>query len=240
MKPKTFRSPVIALLTVLLATAGCESRSREHMAARLEEERKSVPPMEAHDTFFGGQISATIELGSGLGGLPGARRRAGRGKGFNPKFLGVQAGGGDYASAGGGHEPNAFGFGPADELNRGPTREVEQPRILGESPMPPVVLEIRLENTSAAPVEVEFIDFTSDLGDFAVQPAKMKLASGESATSDPMTSRLGLTSYALPITVALRVNGKTDRKIITVKPVAPEPEAASAPAAAPSATTEHR
>ncbi|QYM80459.1 hypothetical protein K0B96_07590 [Horticoccus luteus] len=224
MKSTTFPLTVISLLTVLLVAAGCESHSRAKMEARMEEERKSVPPMEAHATFFDGQIAATIELGSGVGGLPGARRRGGKSHGFNPKFAGIQAGGGDYGSAGN-REPDAFGFGPADQLNRAPEAEVEEPaRLRGESPLPPVVMVIQLTNKSAQPIDVEFIDFTSDLGDFAVQPAKMSLAPGAAATSDPMNSRLGLTSYALPITVALRVNGKTERKVVTVTPVALESE----------------
>lgn len=211
--------PALLALT-LLGVTGCESNRRARIAERLEEERKSVPPMEGKDTFFDGQLTAFVSLGSGLAGLPGARTHARHGKGFNPKFMGVHAGAGD---SGGGftREPDAFGFGPSSEVPRDQVEEMQRP-MLGESPMPPVLLVIDLANTSKELIEVEFVDFTSELGDFAVRPATMKLAPGESAQSDPMTSRLGLTSYALPVTVALRVNGKTERKIITLTPLPPE------------------
>lgn len=215
-------SPLL-LAVVLLGTSACESSRRERFAAQLEEQRKSIPPMEGRDTFADGQLTAIVSLGSGLGGLPGARGRVRSGKGFNPKFMGVHAGGGDYSGIGGSGEPNAFGFGPAHEVQRGEIEELEQPR-LGESPMPPVTMVLDVENTSQHPLEIEFLDFTSEMGDFAVRPDKLTLAPGESGHSEPMTSRLGLTSYELPVTVRLKINGQSERKIITLKPV-PAPAA---------------
>jgi len=192
--------------------AGCASSRRERFQSRLEEERKSIPPMEAQDTFFDGRIDARVTLNGGLGGGPLGRAR--RGGGFHPKFAGVQAGGG-AGGYGGGY---GGGMEPDTELPP-PDREDIAPQ-LNTSPMPPVVLELSVHNTSTEPLEVEFIDFTSELGDFAVRPATLKLAPGETAAPDAMTSRLGLTSYALPITVALRVGDKTERKVLTLHPQA--------------------
>ena len=67
-----------ALSIALLGLTACESSRRAHVAAQLEEERKSVPPMEGKDTFFDGHLTAFVSLGSGLAGLPVPARGPGR------------------------------------------------------------------------------------------------------------------------------------------------------------------
>src|SRR5690606_3194276 len=100
--------------------------------------------------------------------------------------------------------------------------ENPQPVVYGprqaESPLPPVMLRLRLENTTSEPLEVEFLEVNSALGNFAVYPAKLTIPPGEAAEPTPMTSRLGITATEIPLTVALRLGGKSDKHVLTLAP----------------------
>jgi hypothetical protein len=85
------------------------------------------------------------------------------------------------------------------------------------SPMPPVTIRLKLENLGTEPVEVDLLEVNSELGNFAVRPAKLTLAPGQTGESDPMISQLGVTSDEIPIKVALRTAGKKETQVIPVK-----------------------
>jgi hypothetical protein len=95
-----------------------------------------------------------------------------------------------------------------------------------------VQLHLRLTNHGTEAVEVEVLDFNSDLGNFVVQPRKIALAPGASAEADPMTSRLGLTAEAIALTVKMRVNGKVEQQVLPLETI-PAPAAAPTPATPP-------
>jgi len=95
--------------------------------------------------------------------------------------------------------------------------------------MPPVALRLRLTNNSQETIEVTFTLCKSELGDFAVRPVKLALAPGQSAEPDRMTSRLGLTTAELKLSVGLRVAGKTELKDLVLKVVAAEPATEAKP-----------
>jgi len=95
--------------------------------------------------------------------------------------------------------------------------------------MPPVALRLRLTNNSQETIEVTFTLCKSELGDFAVRPEKLALAPGQSAEPDRMTSRLGLTTAELKLSVGLRVAGKTELKDLVLKVVAAEPATEAKP-----------
>ena len=99
------------------------------------------------------------------------------------------------------------------------------PAIRGGSNLPPVMLRLHLANTGPDTVIVEVRDLDSELGDFAVRPDRLVLEPGTSAEPDPMESLLGLESYALPVTITLRAGGKTETKVLTLRPVIPDPAA---------------
>jgi plastocyanin len=83
-------------------------------------------------------------------------------------------------------------------------------------------LRLRLTHHGAEPVDVEVLDFNSDLGNFVVQPAKIAVPPGETVKAEPMTSRLGVPAVdAIPITARLRVSGKTgkvEQQVLTLHP----------------------
>lgn len=91
------------------------------------------------------------------------------------------------------------------------------------SNMPPAMMRLRLENTTASAIDVEVIGLDSELGDFAVRPDKLTLQPGQSAEPDPMESLLGVDTYSLPVTITLRTAGHTETKVLTLQLVKPAP-----------------
>jgi len=213
MKTSSFRSRCSLLLTLsFLAYAGCESGPDRHA---MEEARRSVPPMAANGTFFDGQIGAQLTLGSGLpdNAQPGGKEGSAAGGKWSGGGSRVR---GSHRGGGGEEEAGPSGGGGSDEPHSN----------LVDSPMPPALLRLRLVNTSAVPLVVEIRDLNSELGDFAVRPDTFTLAPGESGSPDGMQSLLGLDTLALPVTVTLRAGGKTETKVLTLRPVAPPPATA--------------
>ncbi|MSU66535.1 MAG: hypothetical protein EXS38_10630 [Opitutus sp.] len=95
-------------------------------------------------------------------------------------------------------------------------RQAKARRAAG-SPMPPVTLRVLLENRGTEPMDVEVTEVNSDLGNFAVRPPKLTLAPGEKGTLEPMVSQLGVTSQEIPLKLAVRVAGKKESQVVTVK-----------------------
>lgn len=204
------RVSALALVTLLLAA--CETKTDRR--AMMEEARHSVPPMAATETFFDGKVIAHLTLagsngreGGGSGGDDsGGGGRHGRGGG---RHGGGGSGGGRHGGSRGGSE-DASGSG-----------EIVQQAHHYESMMPAVMLHLRLENTSADAVTVEVRDLNSELGDFAVKPDTLTIAPGQSGEPDDMQSLLGVDTYEMPVTLALRIGDKTETKVLTLKPVTP-------------------
>jgi hypothetical protein len=93
------------------------------------------------------------------------------------------------------------------------------------SNMTAVSFHVRLFNHAPYPVEVEVLDFNSDLGDFVVEPEKILIQPNASAETEPMTSRLGVTSDAIPLSVTIRYKGQApthmrEKQVLVLKPVA--------------------
>lgn len=87
------------------------------------------------------------------------------------------------------------------------------------SPMPPVTLRVRLENKGSEPIEVQVTEVNSELGNFAVRPARLTLAPGETGTLEPMISQLGVTSDEIPLKLAIFTAGKRETQVVPVKNV---------------------
>ena len=157
----------------------------------------------------GGRFSA------GLGG--GGRRGGGRG-------MGGGGGGGEGGARGGGREGRTSGEGT--EGQRGPA--------IRASNAEPVQLRLRLENHGDAPIEVEVLDFNSDLGNFVVLPKKLVLPPQGAVEAEPMISRLGVPALEeIPLKVRIRVGGPKGRVEEQVLKLRPRPEASAAAGAAP-------
>ncbi|MCX6956208.1 MAG: hypothetical protein NTV51_29085 [Verrucomicrobia bacterium] len=237
----TFRRQFSPLRSVsaslaLLAFAGCETDRPRRGPPAPEAGAAApapVPEMSARAVFFAGQLETEVLLsrtgfgprGNGKDGAPSDGEGRGRG-GFGGGFGGKRGGGGGPRGGGGGEG------GPPGEGRGGSGRSTDGepvPRIVASN-QPPVRLHLRLTNRGADPVEVEVLDFNSDLGNFVVQPKKIAIAPGASAEADPMTSRLGVPGDAIPLTVRLRLNGKIERQVLTLQIIAPASPAPTPPA----------
>ena len=84
---------------------------------------------------------------------------------------------------------------------------------------PPVTLEVSLHNLSDAPVDVEIREVNSALGNFAVRPEHLLLAPDAESALDPMVSQLADVGDDVPVTVSLRLAGKTETQVITMHSV---------------------
>jgi hypothetical protein len=194
------KSLTLSVSLLALALGGCahnrDELTPEQMAVRLKEVPK--PTMQGEETFFDGKLLVEASLGRGF-----RSRRNPRGGGH-----------GNYAE----HDYDEFG--PSD--NDEDKRYVFIPRV-NESPLPPVALRLRLTNREKTPLEIEFVECNSQLGNFAVQPKTLTIEPEKSGQPDPMISLLGVTSPELPLTVALKLAGQAEKKILVLKPVAPSP-----------------
>jgi hypothetical protein len=191
-----FPSVVFAFaLSFFLAGCGGEPKLESEPVVPLGPNGKPLPLMTAKGTFFNGSLLAEIML----------NQSRGRG-GFHPAPVhGVPIAGSDVDTG--------------DDVKVTQDMVDEMRTRRAESPLPPIVLWLQLTSTASNPLNVGIIDFKSDLGSFAVQPEQVALTPGQSVEAEPMISRLGVTSLNIPVTVTLRLNGKTETHVLTLQPV---------------------
>lgn len=242
-------SPVTFTLVasvIVFALSSCESDSARPrlgsgtgdapMTASGQLATPNPKPMDAQASFFAGQITAEAMLAkSDVAWRNPSAADGARGGGRNSGFGGGAAGGG--RRGGGGRGMGGGGGRRGGDIDGAPTSARGEPArgpAIRTSNAPPVQLRLRLTNHGAEPTEVEVLDFNSDLGNFVVQPAKITLPAGEAVEAEPMTSRLGVPAVEeIPITVRLRVGGKSGRIEQQVLKLRPRIEPAT-PAAPPS------
>jgi hypothetical protein len=191
-----FSSIVFAFaLSFFLAGCGGEEKLEPEPVVPLGPNGKPLPLMMAKSAFFDGNLTAEILLSQSHG----------RG-GFHPAPVhGVPIAGSDVDT------------GDDVKITQEMVDEMRERRA--ESPLPPIVMWLQLTSTASNPLNVGIIDFKSDLGSFAVQPELVALTPGQSVEAEPMISRLGVTSLNIPVTVTLRLNGKTETHVLTLQPV---------------------
>ncbi len=212
-------------LAAALALGGAACHSGPPRGPGGGREAIHIPVMEAAGKFFDGKLTADIRFGRAqLPGRPGGPDTDGapRGEGRSP---GVGGGGGGFSASagmgpmsmggGGGRGPGGGG-GPRDDSDAQPSRGT---RTRTEQ-NPAVQLHLTLTNHGEQPLEIEVLEFSSLLGNFAVHPAKTSIAPGATASFDPMTSRLGIPQGDLPLKIRLRSGGKIEEQPLTLKIVA--------------------
>lgn len=225
-----FRSAGLA--AGLLALAGCESdpvRGRHGagtggapMTASGELARVDPPPMEGRASFLAERLTAEALLGKSdvAWSQPEGPSRGGRG---GAGFSGGRGGGGRRGG------PRGGGEGSGATPSSGSAQPARGPAIRASN-APAVQLRLRLTNHGEAPLEAEVLDFNSQLGNFVVQPAKLTLPPGEPVEAEPMLSRLGVPAVEeIPVTVRLRVGGKTgpvETQVLRLRPRAEPPASA--------------
>jgi len=196
LSSRFFPSVVFAFaLSFFLAGCGGEEKLEPEPVVPLGPNGKPLPLMTAKATFFNGSLLAEIML----------NQSRGRG-GFHPAPVhGVPIAGSDVDTG--------------DDVKITQEMVDEMRARKAESPIPPIVMWLQLTSTASNPLNVGIIDFKSDLGSFAVQPEQVALTPGQSVEAEPMISRLGVTSLNIPVTVTLRLNGKTETHVLTLQPV---------------------
>jgi hypothetical protein len=216
MKKSFFlRSAVLAFVGIVatLTFDGCRSSGtgpRDLMSDEVRSEAGERPvAMRGDGSFLGGKLVAfaTVSRGFDRGarkqGSPG--ERGGRRRRDN-----------DFS------DDYPISFGETEEEQKEAMeeyiRQVKAVRARG-SPMPPVTLDVLLENRGTESMEVVVNEVNSDLGNFAVRPPKLTLAPGEKGRLEPMISQLGVTSDEIPLKIGLRVGDKVETQVITVKNV---------------------
>lgn len=204
----------------LLGLAACESDRRPPPAPTSAAAEVATPEMEAQGIFFDGQIQ--VETLLNRGGFAG---RAGGAGGTESSPAGPTGGAGRRGGGGGrggGRGRGAGGGAALAESSGGGGDNAAAPHI-HPSNLPSLRLHLRLTNLGSTPVEVEVTDFNSDLGNFAVQPEKIPLPPHAPVEAEPMISRLGVASDAIPLTVSLRAGDQTEKQVLVLRPVKPPP-----------------
>jgi hypothetical protein len=205
----------LASILALLVLCACESDQARHAdrgsASAAPPPEKTAPEMEAHGTFFSGQIQVETLL-----------NRVG--------FAGKAATGGSSASSdfgGGGGHGGGHRHGPGSGSSpSGGGSDSDAAPLMRASNLPPLGLHLRLTNLGSDTVDVEVTDFNSDLGDFVVQPEVIVLPPKTPVEAEPMVSRLGADSDAIPLSVTLRLKGptgehRTEKQVLVLKVVPP-------------------
>jgi hypothetical protein len=182
-------------LSFFLTGCGGGSKLETEPTVPLGPNGKPLPLMMAKGAFFNGNVLAEIMLSQSRGR-----------SGFHPTPIHGLPGPDDDSAT-------------SDDVKITPEIIDEIRKRRAESPLPPINLWLQLTSTASNPLNVGIVDFKSDLGSFAVQPEQVTLTSGQSVEAEPMISRLGVTSLNIPVTVTLRLNGKTETQVLTLKPV---------------------
>lgn len=193
------------LLAALAVFSACTSGPRVADEASIAEARKVQPPaMLGEAGFFDEKLLVEVNLG----------------RGFRPRM--VKQGWKSRVPEGNAFATTIY----SDEAAREIAEEAEEglfiPRMRN-STLPPVALRLRVSNLTAAPVEVEFIECKSYLGNFAVRPEKITIPAGDSGQPDPMVSLLGVSGEEIPVTVTLRLDGKRETQTLLMVPVKQPP-----------------
>ena len=176
--------------------------------------------------FFGGQFEVETLLARAgsiwardtdpTSGSTGSK--GGRG-GFAGGFGGGHGGG--RHGGGGGHGGRRSGEEPDEGTQQAPP--------IRATNGPVIQLRLRLTNHGPEPVTVEVVDFDSALGNFVVLPEKITVQPGASVEADPMVSRLGMSTGEIPLTLKLKIAGRSDQQVLTLKalteaaPATPQP-----------------
>lgn len=192
------RIPLALIAVALLAGAGCsEHRPPDELAQAVAMGEKPVA-MKGEATFFGKlHVTVTVSRGIGRGSMGGG-------------------GGGGGGKRGGGRRSEMPDISGMD--NDEAMAYLRAKAAVG-SPMPPVTLHLRIENTGADTVSVEVDDFDSDLGNFAVHPSTLAVAPTQVAEPDPMISQLGVTSDDIPVKVTLKLGTQKETQTVHVRSI---------------------
>jgi hypothetical protein len=230
-RARLLRAGLMPAALIFFLLAGCSSEPKPGpRGGSPDAQRKPFTPLGGHEEFFAGQILAEIHVGTE--GMPDVKpgdgspdnRGGGKGEGRGHR-RGGGGGGGQLNMAGGagGYGGNISGGVPFGEGGRSsPGGPGGGPRF-GIGNGRPVMIHLRFTNRNEAAVDLYITDFVSPLGNFAVRPEKLTLQPGESLETEPMSSQLASSFTETMATLVLRAGGKSEKKVLSLKPVAVDP-----------------
>lgn len=217
MHTSTCRRVAVAIsLVALLSLAGCSSSNETDRPTPPVAETRDLPPtMAGTENFADGKITVKVTLA-----LPGYYHGG--------KEADQPDGSSHHGGGGGGRHHGGQGGGDAPSTPAGESSDDAGPHLSGSN-LPPAQLKISLQNNSAnESAKCEVTDFNSSLGDFAVFPSRYEIEAGQSASSEAMTSRLGVEGSEIAVTVGLQVDGHSESKVVTLRLLKPAEEPAKA------------
>lgn len=193
------------LLITCLVVAGCATDDRKNgRPGNRPPQAQAFPTLTGRETFFTGRITVEVRIGalaiSDRSKNGGERDPEGRPRRGPP-------GGG---SGPGG--PGGPGMHPGAGMDRPPPGAVRA----DARGAPPVAIHLSFTNESSTPVDLEIVDFLSPLGNFAVQPSRLRLEPGESRAVEPMGSRLTNVATSGEIALSLRLDAVKETRTVTV------------------------
>jgi hypothetical protein len=207
MPPKT--SPVSPLprtlaaagLALALLGAGCHNRQNVDQMTQAVESGERPVAMAGSEAFFGGKVVVRVTVSRGIG------------HGYKRTKATLLSG--------------PTGFNATNELTKqDEANEIEAKEAYADymkarpnigTPLPPVTLHLILINPGAEPLKIAMIDFSSDLGNFVVDPDSLTVAPGESGEATPMVSQLGVSSDLIPVTVTLKLGASKETRVVQVR-----------------------
>lgn len=213
--PRFLATVAVVLAASWLTGVGCSTAGepRDLMSEEVRNEAGDRPvAMKGESDFAGGSVHVVATVSRGFNRRPGQKTAAGPKVRHGWFRRDTDAYKEDYSFEYTDDEKRQ------KEMIEDYMRQARARRAAG-SPMPPVTLHVIFENRGTQPVEIEPREVSSDLGNFAARPAKLTLAAGESADLEPMVSQLGVMSDDIPLTISLRVGGKTETQVLPVKNV---------------------
>ncbi len=232
------RSLCFASAAVCLTLAGCQGENARNsrangsnggapMTASGELAIANPKPMDAQAAFFGGTVGIEAMLAKSDIEWKNANPADGNSRGGGGVLSGLGGGGGGGRRGGGPGGGGRRGGGGGEAPAPSDSNTIPRTAKIPTSNAPPIQLRLRLTNHTDQSLDVEVLDFNSELGNFAVQPEKITVPPNATVEADPMTSRLGVPAVEeIPITVRLRAGGKagkTEQQIVMLKPRSDEP-----------------
>ena len=195
---------VVGLLTV--AIVGCSGIGRQSTSRQDDAETIAAAPiaMQGETDYFDGSVSARVTVSRGFGEEMSQKLQK-KIEEDTPTLAEV------------------FEEELADRVKHpfGETIQKMSALVPRGSPIPPVIIRLRLTNRGTEARDVEILELNSVLGNFVVQPSPVAVPAGGTAEPEALSSRLGVTSEQIPVTVVLRMNGRTERQTVNVSSLLP-------------------
>jgi len=203
--------PLLAALGLALVSACGSGNTAPRTLPTREELAERPVAMRGAESYFDGQIGAVVTVSQGVNGV---------------EFQTGLIGGVLFAD----DDINPDGTPKLQEVFKKELNDLEKNRLSDiiskmeglrapGSPLPPVLIQLQLTNTTEQPVQVRIREFKSYLGNFAVQPDLVTIPANTAMLVEPMTSRLGVTSSDIPVSLTLVVDGQAQSAEMMVSSV---------------------